>query len=265
MNVTGSPWLTAALTTATLLAGQCNLYADEPAEQAYFVRAMEPSAFDAIKRMGAYLKSLPHLHVSAESNTDQVLDNGQVVQFISHTDVLAVAPDKLRITVSHGPYRKTLFYGARHFYLFDEGQRYYAEGAAAPTINQLLDDMADQYGVVLPLADLLRWDALNPERLGLVSAVHIGDEEIDGHLCAHYAYVMPNTDWQLWVRAGDKPLPCQLVIVRTDVPQMPRHTMRYQWMEEEAAPAEDFKFFPPVGTKAVPMQVIAPRKEDIKP
>ena len=58
-----------------------------------------------------------------------------------------------------GPHRKTLFYNGNRFVLFDHGQRYYASGDAPPTINDLLDDMSERYGVVLPLADLFRWNA----------------------------------------------------------------------------------------------------------
>ena len=259
-----STWCTSGLAAAALAWASVSLPA-LAADAQPTPEVMEPRALDALQTMGSFLRAQKRLHINADSSTDQVLDTGQVVQFSSHTDVLAVPPDKLRISVSHGAYRKTLYYDGKHFVVYDEGQRHYARGDAPPTIDALLDDMARKYAVVLPLADMLRWDTSTAQAIGLTAALYIDEEVIDQQRCAHYAYRMPGADWQLWVRVGPQAIPCQLVIVRTDTPAMPRHTVRYQWLEEAALPPNAFAFFPPVGTQAVPLQVIAPRAQETTP
>ncbi len=43
--------------------------------------AVEPAALQALERMGSYLRSLKQFGVEARSQTDQVLENGQTVEF----------------------------------------------------------------------------------------------------------------------------------------------------------------------------------------
>jgi len=235
---------------------------DQPAVPA---AEKDPRALKVLQDMGRFLRGLSHLHLNATSDTDQVLDSGQVVQFSYHTKLIATPPDKLRVTVEDGPYRKTLFYNGKRFVLFDQGQRYYASGDAPPTINDLLDDMNERYGVVLPLADLFRWDATTADEVGISSALYINDQEIDGQLCAHYAYRQPGVDWQLWVRLGPRPMPCQLVIVRQDAEGLPRHSVRYHWLTDKPAPASAFEFVPPAGVRPVPLREMVPAARQVQP
>lgn len=135
------------------------------------------------------------MRLEASTESDQTLTNGQVVQFEFNTELTATLPDKLRITVKDGPHRRTLVYDGHRFFLFDEGERYYATGAAPPTIDALLADMNERYGVVLPLSDLFRLNASTANEVGISSAIYLNDQEIDGRLCAHYAYRQPGVDW----------------------------------------------------------------------
>ncbi|WP_447650694.1 DUF2092 domain-containing protein [Pseudomonas abietaniphila] len=236
--------------------------ADQPAPQ---VAEKDPRALKILQDMGVYLRGLKNVHLTTNSDTDQVLENGQVVQFSYHTELIATPPDKLRISVVDGPYRKTLFYNGKRFALFDQGQRYYASGDAPATIDALLDDMNERYGIVLPLADLFRWNANTADEVGISSALYINDQEIDGQLCAHYAYRQPDVDWELWVHLGPRPMPCQLVIVRQDSEGLPRHSVRYHWIPEKPAPTSAFEFVPPAGAHAVPLKEIAPPPREVQP
>lgn len=264
MKWTGSAWCRASLAAAVLGWGS-DLPATQAADPAPPAAQLEPRALEALATMGDFLRGQKRLHIDADSSTDQVLDSGQVVQFSAHTDVVAVPPDKLRISVVRGGNRKTLFYDGKQFIIYDEGQRYYARDDAPPTIDALLAELARKYAVVLPLADMLRWDTSTAQAIGLTDALYIDEEDIDKQRCAHYSYRMPGADWQLWVRVGPRAIPCQLVIVRTDTPAMPRHSVRYQWIEDKAVPANEFAFFPPVGTHAVPLQVAAPQPQEATP
>lgn len=224
----------------------------------------DPRALAALERLGGYLRSLKHLRLEADTESDQTLTNGQVVQFEFKTKLLATLPDKLRATVIDGPHRKTLFYNGQKFVLFDADQRYYATGAAPATIDGLLAEMSDRYGIVLPLADLFRWSATTAKDVAISSALYVNDQEIDGRLCAHYAYRQPGVDWQLWVHLGAEPLPCQLVIVRQDVESLPRHRVRYRWINEKPAPADAYEFVPPEGVHSVPLRELVPPLEGSK-
>lgn len=257
-----SCWLRALGASLALLASVA-VQADDPPPVA--AAEQDPRALKVLEQMGQYLRSLTHLHLIASSDTDQQLDDGQVVQFNKRTELLVTQPNKLRVSVADGPWRKTLYFNGKRFALFDEGQRYYASGAAPATIDGLLDDMYRRYGIELPLADLFRWDAGTAAAVGVSSALYINDQEIDGQLCAHYAYRQPGVDWQLWVHLGARPMPCQLVIIRQDSDGRPRHSVRYHWVQDKPAPASAFDFVPPADAQAVPLREISAAVQEAQP
>jgi hypothetical protein len=56
-----------------------------------------------------------------------------------------------------------------------------------------------------------------------------------------------------------------LVIVRQDSEGLPRHSVRYHWIQEKPAPASAFEFVPPAGAHAVPLKEIAPPPREVQP
>lgn len=94
--------------------------------------------------------------------------------------------------------------------------------------------------------------------MGLSSALVIGSETLDGQRCEHYAFRQAEIDWQLWLRQGDQPLPCRLVISRRDTAERPRHSVDFQWQLAAPMTAKSFSFDPPAGARAVPLQQMAP-------
>ena len=222
---------------------------------------LEPKALAALEHMGGYLRSLQQFRIEADSHTDQVLDNGQVIEFRHHTRLLAKRPDKLKVSVESDGKRRSLFYDGKRFTLFDNRSGYFASQDAPADISGLLDQLSERYGIELPLADLFRWDPGTAKTVGLSSALWIGQDNLDGKACDHYALRQPDIDWQLWVRQGPQPLPCRLVISRRDSAEQPRHSVDYQWQLNPAPVAQDFEFTPPAGARSVPLQQLEPQGE----
>ncbi|PAA32118.1 hypothetical protein CJU73_02240 [Pseudomonas fragi] len=216
--------------------------------------AIEPAALQALERMGSYLRSLKQFGVEARSQTDQVLENGQTVEFRHTTQLLAQQPDKLKVSVDNQGGRRTLYYDGKRFTLYQSPGPYYASAPAPANINALIDLLNTRYGIELPLADLFRWNASTAQQGGLRSAVLIGSDTLDGQRCDHYALRQDDIDWQLWLRQGEQPLPCRLTITRRDIPEHPRHSVDYAWQLKPALSATSFEFDPPHGAQEVPLQ-----------
>ena len=79
----------------------------------------------------------------------------------------------------------------------------------------------------------------------------VGTGVIDGKECTHLAFRAPDVDWQLWVRTGDSPLPCQYVITTKHVAQAPQYAIRFSGWSTDAPAADAFIFTPPSGAKKV--------------
>ena len=229
------------------------------AHTAVWADELEPKAVTALEQMGGYLRSLQQFRIDAYSHTDQVLDNGQTVEFSHRTRLVAMQPDKLQVSVESDVERRSLFYNGKSFTLYDNRSGYFANQAAPANIGALLDQLSERYGIELPLADLFRWSPGTAKEVGISNAVLIGSETIDGQTCTHYAYRQPDIDWQLWIRQGSQPLPCRLVISRRDTAEHPRHSVNYLWQLNSAPKPADFEFTPPAGARAVPLQQLQPQ------
>ena len=59
-----------------------------------------------------------------------------------------------------------------------------------------------------------------------MEAKHIGRGVIDGVECEHLAFRNFDTDWQLWVEVGDKPIPRKMVITSKTMNNAPQYTLR---------------------------------------
>ena len=59
----------------------------------------------------------------------------------------------------------------------------------------------------------------------VTSGRHLGMAWVNGVECHHLAFRSAKVDWQLWVEAGDIPMPRKLVITYTGEPGRPQYSM----------------------------------------
>jgi hypothetical protein len=111
----------------------------------------------ALDRMGAYLRTLKAYQVRAATTTDEVLDDGEKVQFDAVTDLLARVPDGVLAEVVSDRQQGTYVYDGKSFTLFAQRVGYYATVPAPPTLGELADRLDEKYGIEAPLVDLFRW------------------------------------------------------------------------------------------------------------
>ena len=87
---------------------------------------------------------------------------------------------------------------------------------------------------------------------GVREAKHIGRGVIDGRQCEHLAFRNFDTDWQLWVEVGERPIPRKLVITSKTLNNAPQYNLRVKNWKTGVEPAADaFTFEPPAGAEKV--------------
>jgi len=85
---------------------------------------------------------------------------------------------------------------------------------------------------------------------GIKEAKHMGRGVIDGRECEHLAFRNFDTDWQLWVEVGERPIPRKMVITSKTLNNAPQYTLRVKTWKTDVQPAPDaFTFVPPAGAK----------------
>jgi hypothetical protein len=126
----------------------------------------------------------------------------------------------------------------------------YAQFDAPGSIDQLIEALRAGHGIALPGADLLLSNSYDVLVAGVTEAKHIGRGVIDGLECEHLAFRNFDTDWQLWVEVGERPIPRKLVITSKTLNNAPQYTLRVKGWKTGVEPAPDaFAFTPPAGAE----------------
>jgi len=116
------------------------------------------------------------------------------------------------------------------------------------TLDQMFTAMRDGYGVAMPAGDFLVSRPYDVLVAGVLEAKHIGRGVIDGVECEHLAFRNGETDWQLWVELGPKPMPRKVVVTSKTLAAAPQYTVRIKTWKTDVTPAAGtFTFVPPRG------------------
>jgi hypothetical protein len=217
----------------------------------------DADAIAALERMGAYLRGLKSFQVRSETSRDEVLTDGQNVEFDGVTDIIVERPNRIRAEVTNDKQQRMYFGDGKTFSVWAQRVNYYATIPSPPTLAELADTLADKYDLELPLADLFYWgDKKNTDDIR--GAMDIGPSQVDGVTCEHYAYRQDGADWQVWMQLGAHPLPRKLVISTTTDAARPKFAAKLTW---NLAPSYDdaaFTFTPPRNAKKITLSEAQP-------
>jgi hypothetical protein len=204
-----------------------------------------PEAMKALDQMGAYLRTLKDFQVQGDITTEEVLEDGEKLQFANTTTLLAQWPSKLRVSIEGEQKSRLFLYDGKSFTLFARRAGYYATVPAPETIGKLIAALREKYDVEVPLVDLFLWGGPNASSNEITSAADYGPGTVEGMTCQHYAFRQPGLDWQVWVQLGDHPLPRKLVLTTTTDEARPQYTSVLTWNLAPSYSDEAFVFNPP--------------------
>ena len=214
---------------------------------------------EALNKMGAYLRSLKDFQVQAEITSEDVLTDGEKLQFSHTTNILAVMPNRIRAEVN-GDHKSRLFlYDGKSFTLYARLAGYYATVDAPPSIGELIDVVNEKYNIDIPLLDLFLWGGPRATTNEITQASDFGPGDVEGVTCEHYAFRQPGLDWQVWIQLGDHPLPRKLVLSTTTDEARPEHTSVFAWNLAPSYNDAAFVFDPPSDAHKI---VFAPKSNE---
>ena len=215
-------------------------------------QADSASAKRVVKAMSDYMASQNNLSGEFDVDLDVVTPELEKVQFAASGSIALERPNKVRVVRKGGYTEVELLSDGKTVTVKDLGSGHFAQLQSPATIDQIVDVLRSNYGIDMPGADLLLSNSYDELMAGVIEAKHIGVGVINGVECEHLAFRNADTDWQLWVRTGDRPLPCKYVITSKTVAAAPDFTIQFRnWSSGKAAPATAFKFVPAKGAKRV--------------
>ena len=165
-------------------------------------------------------------------------------------------PDKLRATRTGGYADVEVVFDGKTITINSKDKNVFAQIDSPGSADQLIDLLRDKYGVVAPGADLLLSTAFNEMMTGVIDAQDVGRGVTDGVECEHLAFRNLDTDWQIWVELGARPIPHKYVITSKAVAEAPHYTLRIkEWRSD--VPADAFAFTSPQTSKKVALEALS--------
>ena len=237
----------AFLATATMVAALV-----APAVVHAETTGVDPAATRILKNMTDYLGSLQKFSVHTENTLEDLLDSGQRVDFDVSASTTISRPNRLRAERKGDLVNQVFYYDSKSLTLYDPVTKVYATEPTAKTIEGMLDYARGSLGLIVPASDLVYSNAYTLLMQGVTSAKVVDKRVIDGKVCTHLAFSRPDVDFQVWVRDGDKPLPCKYVVTDTSTPQLLSiSTVMSDWNVAPNVSNDSFNFVPPKDARAI--------------
>lgn len=212
-------------------------------------RADDPAKI--LKAMSDYLASQKSLSAKFDSDVEIVTPELQKIQFTSSGEMKMNRPDKLRIHRTGGYADVELVYDGKTVSLYGNNAKSYVQSDLAGTIDKMIDTLQSRSGVGLPGADLLLSNSYDELMANVIDGKHIGQGVVEGVECEHLAFRGPETDWQIWIEAGAKPVPRKYVITSKTIAGAPQYTLKIRDWKTDANADGDFVFKSPADATKV--------------
>lgn len=214
MRFTGSR----LLLTAALLAVAAPAAADDAGARA------------ALKAMSDFMGAQQHISARFDSDIEVMTTALEKLQFDASGQIQLSRPAGLLLSRAGGYDSVRMYFDGKTVTLLDVDDNIYAQVAAAASNDELLAVMAEQFALPVPGADFLFTNSYARLSAGIIEAKDVGPAVIDGVKCRHLAFRNIDTDWQLWIRTGDKPLPCKFIVTSKTMAGAPQYSLRiYDW------------------------------------
>jgi hypothetical protein len=219
--------------------------------------AQERETQAILKAMADYVSRQENLSLSYDADVEVVTPAVEKIQFSASGQVTLARPNRFRITRMGGYADVELVSDGSAVTVHDRGGNRFAQVPGAGSFDEIVDRLRTVAPLELPGADLLLSKPYEELMAGVLEAKHIGRGVVEGAECEHLAFRNLDTDWQIWVEVGDRPVPRKYVITSKAVGGAPQYTLRLRDWKVGTSPAPDaFAFKPPEGSSGVAITLL---------
>src|SRR5271166_1606484 len=213
---------------------------------------IEPKADRYLKAMSSYLAGLKTYSFQVEEFFDDVQDDGQKIQLSNQRHLSVSRPNKV-FGEDEGDTADSLFYyDGKTATVFDRKQKTYATEKVPRTIDAMLDDLHDRFDTDQTMADFLFSDPYKVFTEHVQSGAYVGLHHVGKTKCHHLAFRQKLLDWQIWIDAGEQPLPRKLLITFKRQVDQPQYTaLIHRWDVNPKLSDDLFQFQLPEGVRKV--------------
>jgi len=213
---------------------------------------VDPQADTVLRAMTSYVSGLKQFSAQTETTLEVVTTDGQKIQITAPSSITVSRPDKLYAERQGDIVNQKFFYDGKSLTLYNPDTKYYASVPAPGNLDAMIEFARTKLDVIAPGTDLIDTRAYQLLMQDVTAGTYLGLAVVGGQRCHHLAFRGAEVDWQLWVREGNRPIPCKYVITSKTVAGAPQFSINIRkWDSAPKLAAAKFRFVPPAGAKTV--------------
>jgi hypothetical protein len=221
---------------------------------------ISPRALQILNGACELLSSARAFSYHAEIDFDSVLPSDVKLQFAAAMDFALQRPDHLAISYASDLGAKRVWYDGKTLTILDPAQMTYATVPVPASIDGMLEQVAREKNISVPLEDLDFSQPCDRIRPKLIQGGYIGIGDVNGVECDHLAFRQKDSQWQIWIERGKRPLPRKLVITYIALPMAPQYSaILSQWNLDPRFPARFFN--PRIPNKALRIKFLGMKEK----
>lgn len=223
------------------------------------IDAFTADAVNSLKRSGDFLARQQHYSFEADVFYDVLQANGQMLEFGGTRDVLMRRPDRLRLeTIDRDGDVMQFFFDGQSILIDMPNEDAYMQVEKPGTLYSALDYLVEDLGAPAPLEDFLSENFATDALRSIKSGYYVEHVKLDDQVCEQLAFRSDEIDFQIWIREGEEPLPCRLVITYKQAEGQPQFTAQFsRWDLSPEVDDEMFSFTPPESAERLQIQALA--------
>ncbi len=213
---------------------------------------IDSDAIRLLRQMGKYLGGARQFSFRADITFDEVLTNAQKIQYSGIASIEVHRPNKFHVSYSGDERQTQVFYDGKTIIIFDPERMFYTKTKVPPVIDAAIDKVFDQYGISVPIADLIYGDPYRTLIENVETGFLAGLSFIGGRPTVHLAFTQKEIDWQIWIEDQPRPLPRKLLITYKNETGSPQYTAILSGWNFQPRLSDSFaEFHPPIGSDEI--------------
>jgi hypothetical protein len=202
-------------TVAMILGAACNRTENLTPE------AARAKGDQMLRQMSATVAAMTAFSYTTEQSRERVERNGEKVEKRFIRRVIVRRPNALAYHDEGPDSDAAAWYDGKSMTLVSNRNKAWARGPMPATLDEALDFVSAEYAVQIPTADLLYSSPYDALMTADTTGGWVNTEQVDTRTCEHLSYRQSVVDWQLWLTADDRRLPCKVQITYKNDPGSP--------------------------------------------
>lgn len=228
-----------ALIAPTSLLSACHTPAARPTE-------FDARADEQLKAMCQTLATAQQFSVRVRIASEDLLVRGRLLHCATERLVLVRRPDRVAIDLRSEALRERIGFDGRSLTTLSLDQNAFSVIKAEGTLDRLVDELRREWGMRVPLMDLLCADPYKRLCAHANTARYLGQATVAGRPCHHIIVRHDDAEWQFWIDADNRSLPRQIAVAPLDGAGPPARTAVFDnWNLADRAPEQEFSVLLP--------------------